>query len=86
MEITHCPHCGGSLERIVNRPIGCICDENEWNDPLNLPPVCNSFEGDDIGGHCIRCEHDYACHTHDAKFTKSTTPAQVAGFLLPETT
>ena len=49
MSITHCPHCGERIEPEVKRPDGCICDANEWGDPYNLPPVCDKFEGDNVG-------------------------------------
>lgn len=62
MSITHCPHCGERREQEVKRPDGCICDAKEWSDPYNLPPVCDKFEADYIGGNCTRCEHDYGCH------------------------
>jgi hypothetical protein len=62
MSITHCPHCGERIEPEVKRPDGCICDANEWGDPYNLPPVCDKFEGDNVGQNCTRCEHDYECH------------------------
>jgi hypothetical protein len=72
MGMTHCPHCGARLEEpVVQRPAGCVCDANEWNDPFNLPPVCDSFNGDDIGQNCIKCEHDYECHSHSKE---SITP------------
>lgn len=63
MHMTHCPHCGEQLEQDVKRPDGCICDNNEWGDPFNLPPVCDKFEADHVGMNCTRCEHDYGCHT-----------------------
>lgn len=62
MHMTHCPHCGEKLEPEVKRPDGCICDNNEWGDPYNLPPVCDKFEADHVGMNCTRCEHDYECH------------------------
>lgn len=62
MSITHCPHCGERIEPEVKRPDGCICDVYEWGDPYNLPPVCDKFEGHNIGQNCTRCEHDYECH------------------------
>ena len=44
------------------RPAGCCCDGQEWGDPANIPPVCESHQGDP-GKNCQRCEHDAACHT-----------------------
>lgn len=66
MNLTHCPHCGKQLEPEINRPAGCICDAGEWNDPRNLPPVCDKFDADHVGRNCNRCEHDYGCHSEAA--------------------
>lgn len=69
----YCPHCGGKLEPEVKRHEGCVCDNMEWGDPYNLPPVCDKFDGDDVGKNCTRCEHDYECHAEARSNFNSTT-------------
>ena len=45
----------------VKAPKECECNYLEWNDPSNIPPVCDIFN-DDGNGHCMNCEHDIECH------------------------
>ena len=80
MHMTHCPHCGEKLEPEVKRPDGCICDNNEWDDPYTLPPVCDKFEADHVGMNCTRCEHDYECHA-EARSNVELTGAGTASVL-----
>lgn len=77
MQMTHCPHCDEQLTSEVKRPEGCVCDTNEWDDPYNLPSVCDKFEADSIGMNCIRCEHDYECHTVARSLTDTTRMAAI---------
>jgi hypothetical protein len=51
----------------IKRPVGCCCDNNEWRDPFDLPPVCGKFEGANHDMNCERCEHDYECHQKTSK-------------------
>lgn len=60
---TECPHCGSVIEPAnYNRPTGCVCNAGEWDDPENIPPVCDGFVGENHDINCGRCEHDYECH------------------------
>ncbi len=46
---------------VVRQSKACVCDAMEWEDPSNIPPVCDCYVGD---GHknCKICEHDVECH------------------------
>lgn len=71
-----CPHCGESLGPQVNRPEGCQCNNLEWRDPYNLPPVCDHFYGD-VGGSCRNCEHDEECHATSVGEINSVSGAEL---------
>lgn len=46
----------------LNRPSDrCVCNTNEWIDPSNIPPVCDTYIGDGTNN-CTTCEHDQECH------------------------
>lgn len=59
-------HCE-FVERVVNRPPGCVCEIREWGNPSDIPPVCDSFKAwhEDLDI-CTKCEHDEACHQRPA--------------------
>lgn len=73
---TYCPHCGAELveEQKIVLPAGCVCDPNEWEDPHNVLPVCNKFNGSTDISYCGTCGHDYKCHAeaHEQEETTQT--------------
>lgn len=64
-----CPHCReevriSELDEIPTRPDQCHCDLNDWDDPFNIPPICNVFipMSEDEPELCKKCEHLKECH------------------------
>lgn len=45
----------------VVKPIECICDPLEWNDPTDVPDICTKYIGNGMTS-CDTCEHDKECH------------------------
>jgi hypothetical protein len=63
-----CKHCGLPEESHhdfeLRMPNGCQCDPFEWGG--NIPIPCDAYQGDGAQ-HCVRCEHDRACHKPSKK-------------------
>ena len=62
-----CIHCGlPEPEHCIFEPAivpeGCQCDPVEWENPGNLPPICDNFEELGRTGLCKNCEHLRECH------------------------
>lgn len=45
----------------VKQPTGCVCEPEGWSNPVDIPPMCDQYDGDGDGV-CLRCQHDKGCH------------------------
>lgn len=68
-EVFLCPCCHeevriSGLKKKPTRPDQCHCDLNDWDDPFNIPPICNVFIpwSEDEPELCKKCEHLKECH------------------------
>lgn len=66
MDNRPCKHCGRPEdEHCIYSPVlvppGCVCDVKTWDRTIDIPPVCEAYQGDGTE-YCRRCEHDRACH------------------------
>lgn len=55
----------------IKWPAGCVCDNQTWGNPAEVPSVCDSYKGDGVS-YCSKCEHDEACHARAGEGTDST--------------
>lgn len=58
-----CPTCGQEIEPKYEVPLGCVCDPRDWGNPLDIPQVCQSWDGPNGDGLCRNCEHLEGCHS-----------------------